>query len=263
MKNIDVTALILGICPPQRLKWLKETVDYLDKQKFPFIKKIIAVDEFRGDKMPLSLKKYFESKKWIVLVDSHMSRIKSMDNAFSIIDSEYIFYNEDDVQVEMPRINDLTKIFKKIATEGRPCGMISLALGGTTNHFPANQYGDLDRVKDNILLTNKDCLVFRRLEKKRNDWFFEFPALFIRTELFKLCHRIAKEKFPGLQIEKGLTKAWFNAKLEKKYYKCSLCRKDILNIVGDNPLKIFRKSRFITELDPKQGSNPFKGNNAY
>lgn len=264
MKNvIDVTAFILSICPPQRLKWLKHSVDYLDRQHFPFVKKIIAVDEFRGNKMPDDLKKYFEFKGWLVLVDEHMSRMKSMDHAFSIIDSKYIFYNEDDVMATMPHATDLTRVFSEIKDSKRRCGMISLTLGGSKSHFPANQYGDLSKVKDNILLENDDYLIFKRLEKDRNEWFFEFPALFIRTELFKLCHEVAKKKYSGLQMEMGLTKAWFYEKLEKEYYKCSVCKHALFSIVGDEPLEIFKKSRLIDCLDPKQGSSPFGGNHAY
>lgn len=260
---MNITALILGICPPQRLLWLKQSVNFLDKQNFPFVKKIIAVDEFRGYKMPHKLKQYFESKGWLVLVDSHMSRTKSMDHAFSLIDSEYIFYNEDDVMATMPRIEDLTKIFTEIKDARRTCGMLSLTLGGSKSHFPKNKYGDLNKVKDNILLQNDDYLVFKRLEKDRNDWFFEFPALFIKTDLFRLCHSRAKKTFPGMQVEMGLTKAWFKEKLEKKYFKCSLCKYEILNIVCDKPLEVFHNARLISCLDPNQGASPFGGNHSY
>lgn len=260
---INITALILGICPPQRLKWLKQTVDHMDKQKFPFVKKIIAVDEFRGYKMPSRLKKHFEENGWLVLVDSHMSRTKSMDHAFSLIDSEYIFYNEDDVQVNLPRIKDLSTIFRDTKVKNRECGMLSLTLGGSTSDFPKNKYGDLNLVHENILLEKKDYLVFRRLEKKRDNYFFEFPALFIKTDLFKICHETAKKKFTKKQVEMGLTKAWLKEKIDKKYYKCSLCKKDILHIVGDHPLEILMKSRLIKTLDPNQGSSPFGGNHAY
>ena len=263
MRYIDITAFILGICPPERLAWLKQSVDHLDKQHFPFVKKIIAVDEYRGYTMPESLKKYFESQGWIVLVDAHMSRIKSMDHAFSLINSEYTFYNEDDIQAPMPQISDLTKIFKETFVKGRACGMISLTMGGSKHNLPKKKYGDLNFVKENILLENNDYVIFRRLEKKRNDFFFEFPALFIKTELFKRCHEVAKKKYAGKQVEMGLTKAWFKEKLDKKYYKCSLSKKDILNIVGDNPLDIYYKSLTLTFLDPNQGSSPFGGNHGY
>jgi hypothetical protein len=263
MKYIDITAFILGICPPQRLLWLKQSVDHLDKQHFPFVKKIIAVDEYRGYTMPDELKKYFESKGWIVLVDAHMSRVKSMDHAFSLIDSEYLFYNEDDVLAPMPRIEDLTRIFSYATIKKRECGMISLTMGGSHSHFPENKYGDLNQVSENILLENEDYLVFRRLEKEKNDWFFEFPALFIRTDLFKLCHETAKRKYSGLQVEMGLTKAWFKQKVHKKYYKCSIGKKDILGIVCDNPVDVYYKAFLLTLLDPKQGYSPFGGNHGY
>lgn len=263
MRDIDITAFILGICPQQRLNWLKQTVDYLDEQEFPFARKIIAVDEFHGHTMPKNLKKHFESKGWIVLIDAHMSRTKSMDHAFSMIDSEYTFYNEDDVLATMPDIADLTTIFRDRLVDKKQCGMLSLTLGGSKSHFPKKKYGDLNLTHKNILLENEKYLVFRRLEKKRDDYFFEFPALFIRTELFKRCHETAKKRYPGIQVEKGLTKAWFKEKLDKKFYKCSLCKHDILGIVCDHPLEVFMKSRLITTLDPNQGNSPVGGNQAY
>lgn len=264
MRNaISVSAFIMGICHPQRIEYLKKSLGYLDKQKSPFKQKILAIDEFDGYTFPKDLKDELEKRGWTILIDNYRSRIKSMDHAFNVINTEYIFYNEDDVQVALPRIEDLTKIFKDTEVDGRESGMISLTLGGSKSHFPKQQYGDLDSVKDNILLEKGDYLVFRRLEQKRNDYFFEFPALFIRSDLFKLCHESAKKHYSGLQVEMGLTKAWFREKLDRMYYKCSLCKKDILNIVSHKPLEIFNKARLITCLDPNQGSSPFGGNHAY
>jgi hypothetical protein len=253
----------MGICQPQRIAYLKKTLSYLDGQKFPFSQKVLAIDEFDGYTFPKNLKTQLGKRGWTVLIDSHRSRIKSMDHAFSAINTDYVFYNEDDVQATLPKISDLTRVFDEIKVKDRECGMISLTLGGSKSHFPANKYGDLDKVKENILLENKEYLVFRRLEEKRNEWFFEFPALFIKTKLFKICHEVAKKKYHNAQVEMGLTKAWFGEKLDKKYYKCSLCKKDILHVVGDNPLEIFKKSRLITTLDPNQGNSPFGGHHAY
>lgn len=263
MNTFNCSAFIMGICNPQRIKYLKKSLSYLDGQKFPFKQKILAIDEFGGYIFPHYLKKQLEKRRWTVLIDSHRSRAKSMDHAFSTIKSDYIFYNEDDVSAFLPKISDLKNIFDNTVIEGRKCGMISLTLGGSKSHFPANQYGDLDKVAKNIILRNKSYLAFRRLEKERNDFFFEFPALFIKTDLFRLCHQTAKKKYSGLQVEMGLTKAWFDQKLDKKYFKCSLCKDEILNVVSDNPLKVFNHSRLITLLDPNQGSSPFGGNHAY
>lgn len=260
---IEVTAFVMGICAPERLKYLNDTLTYMDSQNFPFKKKILAIDEFGGHTFPREMKFHFENKGWTILIDSHRSRKLSMDHAFQHIDTEYVFYNEDDVQVTLPNIEDLNKIFAKTKVNDRECGMISLTLGGSISHFPANEYGDLNLVKDNVLLENDNYLIFRRLEEKRNDFFFEFPALFIKTKLFKECHRVATKFFSGQQVEMGLTSAWFSSFQNEKYYKCSLAKKDIYGIVCDDPLTVFKKSRLIECLDPQQGSSPVGGNHVY
>lgn len=173
MKNPEITALILGICPLERLQWLRRSVDYLDSQNFPFVKKILAIDEFNGHKFPLEMKDYFESKGWIVLVDSHKSRVASMDHAFSLIDSEYVFYHEDDVLATLPNIIDLMIVFSTTVSK-RKCGMISMTLGGT-QFDPYSDIGDLKKMNENTLIQNDKYRIFVRLESYANAWFFEFP----------------------------------------------------------------------------------------
>ena len=41
----------MGISPPQRLIWLRNTIDYLDSQGFPFKKKIVSIDEINDHKV--------------------------------------------------------------------------------------------------------------------------------------------------------------------------------------------------------------------
>jgi PleD family two-component response regulator len=111
---IDITAFIMGTCRPQRLAWLEQTMDYLDSQNFPFVKKILAIDEFDGFTFPKRLDDKFADRGWIIIIDSHKSRVKSMDHAFELIDSEYVFYNEEDVMATMPIPDDLEYIFNDI-----------------------------------------------------------------------------------------------------------------------------------------------------
>ena len=111
MKNIDVTAFIMGIAHPNRMEWLKNTISYMDNQNFPFKKKIVSIDQFNGHSVLDSDVKFLEEKGWVVLLDSHKSRILSMDRAFNLIDTDYIFYNEDDVMADMPKIEDLSSVF--------------------------------------------------------------------------------------------------------------------------------------------------------
>lgn len=255
----------MGICPPIRLQWLKQNVDYLDSQNFPFVKKIIAIDQFHGNTIPLDLVNYFQSRGWNVLVDSHRSRARSMDHAFSQIDSEYIFYNEDDVLSTMPNILDLSKVFDTIIDE-RECGMISMTLGGTQfdpsrdddNH---KFIGDLKHMNRNTILENNDYRIFRRMEEYANAWFFEFPGLFIRTNLFKTCHERSKQ-IHG-QIEQALTTAYIDQGFMEKYYKCSIAKINAFDLLKINPMSVNPDCRLLSNLDINQGNSPLGGNHLY
>ena len=257
---MDVTAFIMGIAPPQRLSWLKETIDYMDSQNFPFKKKIIAIDQFNGHTVPRNLIEYFEGQGWIVLIDSHRSRIKSMDRAFAEIDTEYLFYNEDDVIATLPTVESLEKTFDA-EVDGRKCGMVSMTLGGTQYDGPSGNIGDLAHMEENIITETDDYLIFRRLEEFRNPWFFEFPGLWIRTELFKTCHESAK----GIsqQVEQGLTSAYFNSNLDKTYFKCSVAKKGSLEILKEDGNKVNSHCRLLSNLDPMQGNSPLGGSHHY
>lgn len=259
---IDVTAFIMGTCRPQRLAWLEQTVDYLDSQDFPFVKKILSIDEFDGYTFPVDLLDKFRARGWFVIIDNHKSRYKSMINALSYITSEYIFYNEEDVMATMPRMRDLDEVFN-IKIQNRACGMISLTLGGSTNHFPANEYGDLKDVDKNLILSTNEYLIFRRLESKRNAYFFEFPGLFVNTEMFRTCTRYAQLNFAGQSIEQGLTSAYFELSYDRDYYKASVAKTNIFEVIENDPNAFIRDCRLLDNLDPNQGNSSSGGNHFF
>lgn len=260
---IDITAFIMGTCHPTRISWLKETINHMDEQNFPFVKKILAVDQFHGHTFPHDFRDELVNRGWIVIIDSHMSRVKSMDNAFKFIDSEFIFYNEEDVKATLPNIGDLDYMFNTLDYNGKKCGMVSLTLGGSSNHFPANEYGDLKEIKNNLLLQNENYLIFRRLEEKRDAHFFEFPGLFIRKNLFIDCHETAKNLFPHRQIEQGLTLAYFKNGYDNQYIKTSVAKNNIYEIIDTSPNDFISKCRLLENLDPQQGNSGLGGNHNY
>lgn len=257
---IDVTAFIMGTCRPQRLAWLEQTVDYLDSQNFPFVQKILAIDEFDGFKFPKLLADKFSANGWELIIDNHKSRIKSMKHVFKHIKSEFTFYNEEDVMATMPNMSTLEHLFNERKVDNKICSMISLTLGGSTNHFPANEYGDLKEIQENILVENDIYLAFRRLESKRNDYFFEFPGLFVNTEIFKHCTTIASNRFTGLSIEAGLTAAYFYLCYDKDHYKASIAKNNIINVINTNPNAFIKECRLLENLDPNQGNSSSGGN---
>lgn len=260
MKNIDVTAYIMGIAHPNRMEWLKKTITHMEKQNFAFKKKIVSIDQFNGHVVLESDVNFLEDMGWIVLLDSHKSRILSMDRAFSMIDTEYIFYNEDDVMADMPKMEDLYDTFNK-KIENRECGMISMTLGGTQFDAASGNIGDLRFMEDNIIVNSDEYIIFKRLEEFKNLWFFEFPGLWIRTSLFKECHN--KSKSLGIQIEQGLTNSYYSHGYDSIYYKCSIAKKNALSILLSDGSKVNSHCRLLTNLDPNQGSSPFGGNHYY
>lgn len=260
---IDITAFIMGTCRPQRLEWLEQTLDYLDSQNFPFVKKILAIDEFDGYTFPQNLREKFNSRDWLILIDNHKSRVGSMLHAFKNITSEYVFYNEEDVMATLPDIEDLEFLFKKHQIDDRSCSMVSLTLGGSNNHFPAGEYGDLKDVKDNIIFHTKDRICFQRLEEKRNDYFFEFPGLFVNTVIFRTCLSFATKHFHGKAIEEGLTLSYFHLGFDQSLYKASIAKDNLEEIIETNPYAFINECRLLTNLDPEQGNSSSGGNHFF
>lgn len=262
---IDITAFIMGISHPQRIEWLKLNLLNLDSQNFPFVKKIVAIDQFNGHTVDQSLVDELQKRGWIVELHSHRSRKLSTEKVLNMIESNYIFYNEDDVISTLPNINDLEKVFETYVGN-RKCGMISMTLGGTkfdpnTRDGEHQFIGDLKHIEDNKILSCENYVFFRRMEEYRNDVFFEFPGLFVRTEIFKKSHEFGSKI--GGWIETALTSGYFANNFDKIYYKSSICKKNSLEILKSDCMKVNSHCRLLTNLDPHQGSSPFGGNHQY
>ena len=157
MENINVTAYVSGIAHPQRMEWLRKTIDHMDSQKFPFRRKILTIDQFDGHTVKTEESNHFISRGWRVFLDTHKSRVKSFDRAFSEIETEYIFYNEDDVMANLPDIKDLSEVFNNVITT-KQCGMISMTLGGTKYDAATMFIGDLKFMEENVILESEDYL---------------------------------------------------------------------------------------------------------
>ena len=259
---MNITAFIMGICPKQRLDWLDKNITYLESQQFPFEEKILAIDQFNGNIFPKELEEKYIKLGWKLLIDSHHSRAKTMSNALSEVKTPYIFYNEDDVLSTMPKIEDIERCFN-IKIEERECGMISMALGGTNFEAKDNYIGDLEFIDKNTIVDSDTYKIFKRLESTANSYFFEFPGLFIKTELFKKCHQDSLTRFKGHQIEQGLTLAYFKNRFQKKFNKASICKENALEILKSDPFKLNSHCRLLKDLDPLQGNNPHGGNLIY
>ena len=258
---MDITCIIIGICHPHRLAWLKQNIDRIDSQNFPFKRKIVSVDQFDGYTIPCELRDYFVSKGWDVFVDNFKSRNMSMCRAAADVGTEYIFYNEDDVLVKLPSSTDVQAVFNHNIND-RQCGMLSLTLGGGGYDGVKGVWGDLARANENTILENESYRIFVREEMSNDGYFFEFPGLFVRTKLFSECLLASQKNMRG--IENGLTTTYFTGEYYKKYYKCSLGRTNLVDVLRTEGMVITSnwqtqagtKLRLLNNLDPKQGSGP-------
>lgn len=250
--------LVMGICHPTKLNYLNQSLDSVDPIAMIFDKKILAIDEFNGHVFPQPFKKKFSAKNWEILIDNHMSRTKSLLHAVESAQSEWVFYTEDDIVLELPINFDLNNFIKIV--DGREPGMFSLTFGGTKHDLSKNDVGDMAFAEENEIYSDDNLFCFRRLEETKDDFFFEFPGLFIRKDLLHKCLIHTMEFNKNCQIEYGLSLSWFDLHLYKNYYKASILKRDFLNFRNTNAMNILHHGRLFKIIDPLQGQFAYGGN---
>ena len=264
----SISCLILSTCHNSKLRWVQDVANSIENNDI-FDQKILAVDEFNGLKFPNRIKSIFEEKNWLVLVDNHMSRTKSMLHGIDESKSDLLFYSEDDVLLSLPQKEFILSHFN-IELDGRKCGLVSLNLGGTNSKITnmggninsPYEKGDLAFARDTMIKKEDDYFSFLRMEKYRNPWFFEFPGIFIDKNILKELLYLANDKFKGYQIEMALTAAWFYGGFDKKYFKVSIAKNNFFDILADDPMRLHDESRLLTNLDKTQGAFIYGGNPA-
>ncbi len=261
MDTKQVTAIVTAICHPQKVAWLQQSILSLDKCGFTFSKKILSIDEFDGHKFPEHLKEKYESEGWTILKDNHHNRSLSLKRAIEESRTPFIFYNEDDIlTLSMPE-----EIIQSILSkENKSCGMLSMTLGGSTFDAPNNQIGDFADIKHRVIYQDDKYVVFARDENLKGNFFFEFPALFVDSAIFGVCLLEAMDRHKGLPLEVGLTRSYFaQHSIDKMFFKASICKANIFDMIEKDPYAINDKCRLIKTLDPQQGNNAYGGNHLF
>jgi hypothetical protein len=141
----------------------------------------------------------------------------------------------------------------------RRCGIVSLNLGGAKTELKDRIYGDLLNCEVNKIYSDDEHMIFIREEEYRNDYFFEFPSLFISQKLFIKClntidYHLNQSQKP-FQIERALTSFWFASKLHQYFFKCCYCKNNLLKVLNEEPARMMELSALMKTLDPNQGSN--------
>lgn len=244
-----ISALIL--CTAKRLKYLDDCINSLNSDFFD--QKILSIDEFGGYKFPNELKEKYQNQGWEIVIDNHQSKLGSLCNSIDKVKTDYVFYQEDDIVVNLPDKNFILSQLDTIYSD-RKCGWISLNLGGASTDLSNRVYADLIRCEENKILENQDYFTFMREEEVKNDWFFEFPSIFIEKNLFKGFLDIMKLRglHDNYSVEQNLTKIWFEFNSHKNYYKCCLAKHNLKQTLLDSPMKTMELSSLMIPLDPNQ-----------
>lgn len=253
-----VCALIMGICPSQRLEWLKECINHLEKQPFKFDRKIVVLDEFSGNITTEDIKQFLKNKNWEFKIVQYHSRSKTMQEVLKEINEDCVFYIEDDVLLDLPPKEEVMNLFD-IMVDDRMCGYVSPQVGGGQYCSGRKIWGDVEFLEKNCVYKSDNFLAFRRMEEYKTNYFITFPCALFRTTILKECINTAIQIFKGMQIEEALTSAYFFNQIDKDYYKVSICRPDTKQKLNED-MKNERMCGFYKTLDPNQGNN-FSGGN--
>ena len=256
----DCTAVVTTLAHPNRIMWMKRTIPEVAKSPI-FKRKILAIAESPAHK--IQPKDAAEAMKadWELHIDGYRDRIKTFSEVLEKVDTEWIFYHEEDVLMkELPSMVDMEEIDNFMSKDMRKCGALSLNPGGSTHDTPSKNMGDFDQIRENMILETPTLKFFQRNEKNKNDYFISFPALFIRTSILKECHRYATHHCHGMQIETALSQAYFDQAFDRYFFKASAMLPSISDL---QPGEILAPHVPYEVLDPRQGQSPNGGKHTY
>jgi hypothetical protein len=197
----------------------------IDKENFGFESKILSIDDF-GEGISEEVKKYTDSNNWTVLMGEPSGMVNNQLRALSIIDDEWVLYCEDDVLVEkLPTKEQLEELHSKVDDIGLVSltgggYMTEMAIPGHPRYSPKLAEEILDNIKNpdnHVIVDGDDATFWYRNPKFNNGWFFEFPSLFIKTDIFNTCINTSLTRFKGRQIEQSYTMSYFSLGYHEKY----------------------------------------------
>lgn len=226
----------------KRTQYLKETIESINKQTI-FDEKVIHIAG--SQQINSSIYDLLYVTNWRIL-SSNSYRVAAFKSTVNNINAEYIFYIEDDINLLY-----LPSWIKDFLVKEKP-GILSLNLGGSQCDYPKGLLGDLINVSPRICFSHDDFVIFKRDFSLRNNYYFEFPCLFMHKAMLD-------EMMPyivGEDIEISLTNAYSN--VNEKYQKYSICRAAFLDLLNEEyPIENFayemEKSKLYRLLDPNQG----------
>lgn len=246
------------LATPKRIEWLKKSIKSIDLLKFKFNKKILSVDLIDDDQIDESFLNDVKNNGWVIDIVTFKNKHLSFKHAVDLSTADYIFYTEDDIIVN----NIPSEIYDvlNLGYENKKCGILSFNLGGSQLRYPYN-FGDMDSIRERILFKKENIISFVRDINKRNNFFVEFPAMFMKKEL--LIKLLSDPTIGNNFIESELSNRYFSTHSDTIYFKQCMCYDkiieimDYLNLNKNLPIHdadlLMEGCKFYKLLDPNQG----------
>lgn len=257
---IKLGCFLTTVDHPQKMEWLKDVTDSIDRQWINFMSKCVVFDCIHGNDISEELINYLSDHGWSVQqVHNHDRPMTLWHIINQMSECDYVLHAEDDIIIEkFPKHEDLLTIFDS-ELNIRTCGMLTPSLGGSTFKCEGGDSGDFSNIEKNILYQTNNMVCFIRDEHYASNYFFELGTLFINRKAFQECLEYAIHKCPNVQIEQALTSAWFNLGMYKDYYRATFCKPLLLEVWEKEPWRADGECRFMKCLDPNQGASLYGG----
>lgn len=252
-----VTVLLTTTPNPRKADWTLEVLKSIDNTWLTDVKKVISIDG--PGALDNRILDYCDSFSWEQVFVRLSSRPKTLLLELPRIKTEWTFYAEDDIRIDRLLSKANTERILEQPHKGRQCAILTPSLGGSTFNTSQGDKGDFGYIGPNTIFEHDGSLVFVRREANTVENFFELGSLFVRTEVFRRCLIHASEKHRNRAIEKGLSLAYTELGYPEFYFKATFCSSNIKTLYKTNPVEADGQSRFITYLDPNQGSGLYSG----
>ena len=242
--NFDLLMITTNDLSKQHL--FLQVVQSIEKTKFQFVNKIVSIDIINDTPLREDLMLFLKKNNWIIDIHERVGMVNNIQIGLKYCNSDWILYSEDDVIInELPSIKNFESI-TELRPNNKVLGVLSMlsSRGTMTDSSKFEYFKNL--VSDNSNYHHDENFsAWIRTPEIHENYFIEFPVTFIERNLFISLFDYANNNSNGLSIEQGLTKAFFETDLCKKYFKVNFWRP--INVEEFKNLSHWDTIEFITK----------------
>lgn len=197
---MDIDLISITTSQPQKqVLFIKNSYQNITRVKIN--NKFVGIDMV--DNQPLFVGTESFLKDFNYIVDKHPinGMINNLGTVIDLLESEWVLYTEDDVRInELPDLDMLLEYINREADTN--VGIIDL-MAARGIKFTPDRY---DQFKENVLDISTyyafdKYTIWLRQNKSIDNFFINFPVLFIKREIFQQCFHCAKELLEAQQLK--------------------------------------------------------------